>query len=95
MVTWERWQTKPVVVEMVRFTGFGPNGNGDGLLTDLNDRGVLADRDPDHDDRIRINTREREEAIVRVGDYVVHGTRDEYYPIEPPVQHDKYQRVRP
>jgi hypothetical protein len=92
VITWEDWETKPVTVQMVRFTGFGEHGNGDELLADLNDRGVLADHDPDHPDRIRINTREREEAIVRHGDYVVHGTRDEYYPIEPAVQHDKYRR---
>lgn len=92
LVAWEDWQTKPVIVQMVRFTGFGDHGNGWALLRDLNDRGVMADRDPEHPNRLRLNTREREPAVAAQGDYVVIGTRGEVYPIRPEVQRDKYQR---
>lgn len=91
-VAWEDWETKPVVVEMVRFTGFDDNGNGWALLRNLDERGVVCDRDPDHPNRLRLNTRERTPSIAYQGDYIVHGTQGEYYPIEPPVQHDKYRR---
>lgn len=91
-IEWEYWETKPVTVQMKRFTGFGANGNGWALLRDLDDRGISADRDPDHPDRLRINTEEREESVARVGWWVVIGTRAEVYPIHPHVQLDKYRR---
>jgi hypothetical protein len=88
MIAWEEWEAKPVRVRMVRFTGFGPTGNGWALLKDLEDRGVLVDK---LDETLRIRTRARE-SVTFLGDWIVIGTRDEVYPIEPPVQGDKYRR---
>lgn len=92
VVSWEEWETRPARVRMVRFTGFDPTGNGWSLLDDLHHRGILADRDPDDPTRLRIKTRERDESIAQVNDWIVVGTRGEVYPIDGVVQSDKYRR---
>ena len=91
MIDWEEWETKPVRVLMKRFTGFGEGGNGYDLQRDLEDRGVMADIF-EAENVLRIQTREREESITRLGDWVVIGSRTEVYPIDDDVQGDKYRR---
>lgn len=90
-IVWEEWRAKPVVVRMVRFTGFGDRGNGHALLGWLEDRGINSIRDGED---ILLVAQERDDARAQPGCWFVIGTRAEVYPIRADVQTDKYERVQ-
>lgn len=87
MITPELWTSKPVTTEHVRFTGFSAGGNGFELLAWLEGRGVHAVGDGDE---LHLDTREREDATARSGDWIIFGTQGEVYPVSPEVHADKY-----
>lgn len=92
MITPELWTSRPVSTEHVQFTGFDDGGNGGELVDWLVDvRGVAAFGDTAG--LIHMDTREREDAVARPGDWIVFGTRGEVYPVSAEVHADKYERV--
>jgi hypothetical protein len=88
----ERLRALPVEVAAVRFTGFGPDGNGFDVLQWLGDLGITADR---YGDTIRMQTTEREPSTAFPLWTIVIGTEGEVYPISPAVRARKYERVQP
>lgn len=88
MITPERWRAKPVEGDHVRFTGF-EGGNGDELVDWLIDvLGVVA---VGAGGEIHLDTREREDAVARVGDWIIVGTQGEVYPVSAEVHAAKYE----
>lgn len=92
MITPELWETKPVTLQHVHFTGFGDHGNGWDVLDWLRSIGVEAHGVGDD---IRITTAERADAWAHPGWWFIVGTRQEVYPVRPDVHEDKYRRVHP
>lgn len=89
MIHPQRFKTKPVVTEQVRFEGFASGSNGFELLDWLNDAvGVKAVGDGPF---LHLDTREREDATARPGDWIVIGTEGEVYPISDAVHQAKYE----
>lgn len=91
-VQWEPWWPKPDVPTLqVQFTGFGENGNGYALLSDLHERGVTAIRDGDD---IRLVTGEREDGRAQPGYWFCQepDSPRRVYPIRPVVHETKYQQ---
>lgn len=92
-IDWEDWAPKQVITQHVRFTGFGDGGNGDELLVELDDLGADV---TGRDGEIEFRNRDGDDVTwAKPGDWVIHGTRDEFYPVTPEVHEDKYQQVRP
>lgn len=92
MIAIERLVALPVEVDAVRFTGFGPAGNGFDVLDWLHRLGATADRDGG---TIRMRTTERETSTAYPLWTIVAGTQGEVYPISPAVRAAKYGSVQP
>jgi hypothetical protein len=94
-LTWAEFETVPVTVKQVQFTGFG-YGNGWAVLDWLHQRDIQAVREGID---IRLVTEARDDAWLRVGwwlvDADVEGTAREAYPISPDVHAAKYREVQP
>lgn len=84
----QRWQKRPVVIEAVEFTGFGPGGNGDQIIDWIRRRGGDAIREGD---QIRIATLEGDH-FGTVGDEIIRGVVGEFYPCRRDVFDRTYER---
>ena len=92
MIRLQRFRSKPVITQQVRFEGFAQGSNGFELLDWLAARGVVAVGDGPF---LHLDTREREDATARPGDWIVIGTEGEVYPISDAVHNAKYEPVEP
>lgn len=86
---WEDWEPRDVRTKHQRFTGFGPDGNGDDLLLVINDNGGDA-RGFEGEIVFRNH---HGDTWARPGDWVIKGTQGEFYPVSPEVHDDKYRRA--
>jgi hypothetical protein len=90
---WQEYEHLPPRNRQVQFTGYG-RGNGYALLSWLHERGISAVRDGDS---ILLLTEKREDAHLKVGDWLVEddtpGTEPEVWPIPPAVHDAKYRRA--
>ena len=81
----ERFRKKPVEVEAIRFTGHN----------DSEIAGFVGDAGYDPEDRYpswKIRTLEGTMEL-RVGDWLVKGTRGEFYPVKPGPFQDTFERI--
>ena len=90
MIRLQRFRAKPIITEQIQFEGFAQGSNGFELLDWLNDRGVDAVGDGPF---LHLDTRERQDATARPGDWIVIGTEGEIYPISEAVHNAKYEPV--
>jgi hypothetical protein len=96
VITPELWESKPVTLQHVRFTGWDGDGNGYELLDWLHQHGVDAVRGQgDEHHRLYIVTAERPDAFAEPGWWFVVGTRNEIYPVRPDVHDDRFRPASP
>lgn len=87
---WDDWVPKQVVTKHKLFTGFSDGGNGFELLLEINDNGGDA---RGKGDEIVFRNRDGDDVTwARPGDWVIYGTRGEFYPVTAEVHGDKYER---
>lgn len=87
-VQWEDWVPRHVVTRHAKFLGFGRDGNGDELLVELDDLGANVSG---RDGEIEFRNRDGDDITwAKPGDWIVHGTRGEFYAVTPEVHADKY-----
>lgn len=88
----ERWRKRPVVVEAVPFTGFGPGGNGFEVMDWINNSGGQAHADTEGGSEIVVATLEGDH-WGRIGDWVIRGIKGEFYPVKPDIFAATYERA--